>query len=358
MIDLVKIRVKAGDGGDGRVSFLHLKYKPKAGPDGGDGGDGGDVWLIADPNYPQLDHLSSQYFYQAQDGQPGGKNKKTGKSGSDLVIKVPPGTWVYQVPADFKLQGHISQRLQTQARLIGTLEKPGDKLLVAKGGKGGKGNWRFRSATNQAPQFAQPGTKGEDKTLVLELKLLADVGFIGLPNAGKSSLLKTLTKANPKVANYPFTTLSPHLGVLYPDQWGIESKPILLADIPGLIAGASQGRGLGYQFLRHIQRSQLLVHLIEPVFNNSQLDINAMQNNYHTIRQELINYGFGLDQKPELTFISKTDLLTDTHQNLIQQNLPFLHGFISIHQPQLLRSFIKSLTTSLKKPTNWTNPTN
>ncbi|NOY14603.1 MAG: GTPase ObgE [bacterium] len=343
MIDLVKIRVKAGDGGDGRVSFLHLKYKPKGGPDGGDGGDGGDVWLVADPNYPQLDHLTQKHLYQADSGQPGGKNKKTGKSGQDIILKVPPGTWVWQVPADFKLEGHISKHLQKQAKLIGVLEKPNDKLLAAKGGKGGKGNWRFRTSTDQAPQYAQPGTKGEDKTLVLELKLLADVGLIGLPNAGKSSLLKALTKADPKIAAYPFTTLSPHLGVLYPPAWGVKSDSVLLADIPGLITGASKGKGLGYQFLRHIQRSQILVHLIEPAFDlKNQIDVKTMKTRYQAIRAELKDYSFGLDQKPEMIVISKADLLTPGQKQIIQKHFK-PHAFVSIKDEKILKSFVKSL---------------
>jgi len=352
MLDVIKIRVKAGDGGDGRVSFLHLKTKPKAGPDGGDGGDGGDVYLVADPNWADLGHLAKRPFYPAGSGQRGGKNKKTGRRGNDVVIPVPLGTWVWQVPTDFKLSGNVSQKLKQAGRLITKLDTPNLKYLIAKGGKGGKGNWHFRSATNQAPKEAQPGTPGEDKTLVLELKLIADIGLIGLPNAGKSSLLAALTKARPKVASYPFTTLNPNLGVLYPHDWGIDHPPIAIADIPGLIQGAAKGRGLGYQFLRHVQRNKGLIHLIEPVFDRQRVNIQAMINNYRVIRQELSTYGWGLDQKPELVVISKSDLIKSPSLNLPLPNHQPIQ-IVSIHQPERLRWLVKTIIhwlDSLKKP--------
>ncbi len=346
MIDVVKLKVKAGDGGDGRVSFLHLKYKPKGGPDGGDGGDGGDVWITADTNYNQLSHLTHQHEYLAESGQMGGKNKRTGKSGQDIIIPVPPGTWVWHVPADFEVTGHVSQKLAESGLLIAKLENHQEKILIAKGGKGGRGNWHFRSATNQTPQEAEKGTPGEDKTLVLELKLIADAGLIGLPNAGKSSLLIALSSAKVKVADYPFTTLSANLGVVHPQQWQIKSRPFLLADIPGLIEGASQGKGLGYEFLRHIQRSRLLIHLIEPVFVNSQLDIKSMMANYDSVRQEISLYGFGLDKKPELKVISKSDLLSPQQKN---QLIPKIGShFVSINDRISLKRLIQAISYSLK----------
>lgn len=344
MIDVVKLRVKAGDGGDGRVSFLHLKYKPKGGPDGGDGGDGGDVWIIADVNYNQMGHLTHKHEYQADDGQMGGKNKKTGKSGQDIIIPVPPGTWIWQVPADFQITGHVSQKLAKFGRLVGKLETNGEKIVIAKGGKGGRGNWHFRSATNQTPQEAEKGTPGEDKTLVLELKLIADAGLIGLPNAGKSSLLIALSSAKVKVADYPFTTLSANLGVVHPQHWQIKSRPFLLADIPGLIEGASQGKGLGYEFLRHIQRSRLLIHLIEPIFINTQLDMQTMIENHTAIRKEIKQYGFNLDKKPELIVISKADLLSDKQKEKIKTELT--PHFISVYDDKLIKKLIKTILFS------------
>ncbi len=344
MLDVVKIRVKAGKGGDGRVSFLHLKYQPKGGPDGGDGGDGGDVYLVMDNNYPELSHLNQQFFYQAEDGQNGGKNKKTGASGKSLFVPVPSGTYVWQVPANFRLEGNLSQRLQKEGQLLGVVDDKQPKMLVAKGGQGGLGNWHFRTATNQAPQFAQPGTMGEDKTLVLELKLLADVGLIGLPNAGKSSLLRALTQARPKVANYPFTTLNPHLGILELSQWDLGQKKIVLVDIPGLITGASKGKGLGYQFLRHIQKTKLLVHLVEPVFKDKKLDWEAMKANYQSIRSELKNYGFGLVEKPELVYVSKADLIPSPLPSLP----PPFDGYLSIKKKVFLEKFVRRLSRKVK----------
>ncbi len=342
MLDIIKIRVRAGKGGDGRVSFLHQKYRPKGGPDGGDGGDGGNIYLQADDNYSDLSHLSQKYFYHAEDGKSGGKNKKSGRAGQDLVILVPPGTHIWQVPADFQLKGNISQKLKQEAKLISRVEAKDTKILIAQAGQGGKGNWRFRSATNQAPDFAEPGSVGQDKILILELKLLADVGLIGLPNAGKSSLLAKLTQAKPKVASYPFTTIQPHLGI-----FKISQLSVVLIDIPGLIAGASQGKGLGYQFLRHIQRTRLLIHLIEPVFGtDKKLNLDQMKRNYQAIRQELKEYGFGLEKKPEIIVISKADLLSEKDKREIRKR--FSSNLISIFEPELLSALVQKVITKLK----------
>ncbi len=338
MLDVVKIRVKGGKGGDGRVSFLHLKYQPKGGPDGGDGGNGGEVVLVLNDNYPELSHLSQKFLYQAENGQGGGKNKKSGASGKSVFIPIPKDTYVWQVAADFNLKGNVSWHLREEGKLLGVIGERQTKLVVAHGGKGGKGNWHFRTATNQAPQFAQAGTMGEDKTLVLELKLLADIGLIGLPNAGKSSLLRALTQARPKVADYPFTTLNPHLGILN-QRWRVGKKKIVLIDVPGLIGGAAQGKGLGYQFLRHIQRAKLLVHLVEPVIKKGKLDWLVMKKNYQVTRTELENYGFGLAKKPELVYISKADLVEPELRKLRE---PF-QGYLSIEEPQLLQDFVHQL---------------
>jgi GTP-binding protein len=286
MIDVAKITVKAGDGGAGRVSFRREKFVPKGGPDGGDGGDGGSVYLVADKDLNTLTPFQYQQRFEAEKGEGGGKAKKHGKNGKDIVIKVPVGTLI---------------KLESQAgRLVADLVKPGQRICVAQGGKGGRGNWHFRSPTNTTPREAEPGQPGEEKELWLELKLLADVGLIGLPNAGKSTLLSVLTKARPKIADYPFTTLEPNLGVM---------GDLVLADIPGLIEGASQGKGLGDQFLRHVERCQLLVHVLDGERLLTQT-AEVILNDYQQIRQELKQYSEDLIQKPELIVLNKIDLLT------------------------------------------------
>ena len=294
MIDFAKIVVKAGDGGDGRVSFRREKFVPRGGPDGGDGGNGGSVFLVADKDLNTLTAFAYRKRFEAGNGEGGGKAKKHGKDGKDLKLYVPVGT---EVKVQFS-----KSNFQTD------LTESEQEALVARGGKGGRGNWQFRSAENTTPREYEAGTKGEEVELTLELKLLADVGLVGLPNAGKSTLLSVLTAARPKIADYPFTTLETNLGVMvfHSRSEGIlhsgSVKGLVVADIPGLIEGAAQGKGLGTSFLRHIERCQLLVHVLEPA--------EDLIKNYQTVRKELDSYHENLAKKPELVVLNKIDLLT------------------------------------------------
>jgi len=280
MIDFARITIKAGDGGDGRVSFRREKFVPKGGPDGGDGGRGGSVYFETDKDLNTLKPFQFQKVFSAQNGEAGGKNKRHGADGSDLIIKVPVGTVV-------------NKELD--------LVKEDQKVCLAKGGHGGRGNWQFRSPTMTTPRIAEAGSKGEAKQLTLELKLLADVGLIGLPNSGKSTLLSVLTKAKPKIADYPFTTLEPNLGVLR-----LTRSNLVIADIPGLIEGASRGRGLGIEFLRHIERCKILVHILDGA---KLLISEVLLKDYQTVRNELASYSTSLIDKPEIVVLNKIDVL-------------------------------------------------
>lgn len=279
LVDDATIEVSAGKGGRGLASFRHEKYVPRGGPDGGDGGDGGDVSIVVDPAV----HTLFDYFrlkkFSAQDGENGRKKKATGKSGEDLNLKVPPGTQVFDGD-----------------RLLADLTKPGEKLLIVRGGKGGRGNVHFATATHQTPMEAEPGKPGERRSLRLVLKLIAEVGIIGLPNVGKSTLLSHISAARPKIANYPFTTLEPNLGVV---SVGGTSQ-FVVADIPGLIEGAHKGKGLGVKFLRHIERTKLLWHMVDA----TSLDPIG---DYKTVRGELGSFSKELPQKPELVVLNKID---------------------------------------------------
>src|SRR3990167_1923148 len=278
MIDFAKITVTAGNGGAGKVAWRQDKFVRKGGPDGGNGGRGGSVWLEVDPDLNTLKNFQFQKKFRAESGQMGGKAKRTGRGGEDLVIKVPVGTVVNKTI---------------------DLVKPGEKICVARGGSGGRGNWVFRSPTNTTPKTAEPGGPGETKTLTLELKLLADVGLIGLPNAGKSTLLSVLTKARPKIADYPFTTLEPTLGVM---------DDLVIADIPGLIEGASRGKGLGIEFLRHVERCRVLVHVLDGSKYNVYKGYD-FYNDYLSVRNELGQYSSKLLEKPEIIEIGRIDLV-------------------------------------------------
>jgi len=283
-IDRAKIYVKAGDGGRGIVSFRREKHVPRGGPDGGNGGRGGNVVLHADSHLTTLMDYHYKRHYKAEKGQPGGSANKTGRDGEDVVLKVPCGTVVYDAET---------------GKMLGELVEPGASLVVARGGKGGRGNAAFVSSTNRAPRVAEPGIPGEERWIVLELKLLADVGLVGFPNAGKSSLLRVITHAQPKVADYPFTTVRPYLGTVRYAPW----KSFVVADIPGLIEGAHTGKGLGLEFLRHIERTRVLLFLLDPqnpLPIERQLDI---------LRQELRAYHSQLLDKPFIVAISKADLL-------------------------------------------------
>jgi len=290
-VDQVKITVQAGDGGDGAVSFHHVKYNPNGGPNGGDGGDGGDVIFEASNNQDTLANFRYQKIIKAGHGQRGGENNRHGKKGLDKIVLVPVGTMIYD-----------------DDRLIVDLDHNQQTFMIAKGGQGGFGNAHFVSSTRQAPKFAEKGLKGQFFELHLELKMIADVGLIGLPNVGKSSLLSKISHARPKIANYPFTTLKPFLGVV-----DIHGRTILFADIPGLIAGASDGKGLGFDFLRHIERTKILVHVIDVTSVSPTKD-------YLTIRHELETYRADLKSRPEIIVFNKIDLISSTRlASIIQQ---------------------------------------
>ncbi len=279
--DEATIHVRSGDGGAGIVHFRREKYVPRGGPAGGDGGKGGDVYLVVNPKLNTLIKFNRQSRFHAENGAPGGSNRKTGKSGADLYIEVPPGTIV---------------RDAETGELLADLTLPGQKVLVAKGGRGGRGNARFATSTNQAPRIAEKGEPGQERTLQLELKLLADVGIVGVPNAGKSTLLSVITNARPKIADYPFTTLQPNLGVV-----SLDDRDIVFADIPGLIEGAHTGVGLGHGFLRHIQRTRVLVHLLDGSAKDPLAD-------FHQINTELALFDDALGQKPQIVAVNKIDL--------------------------------------------------
>jgi len=285
-IDEADIQVKAGDGGDGAVTFRREAHVPRGGPSGGDGGDGGSVIFRARRGLDTLMDFRGRHHWRATDGRPGRGKNMAGRTGDDLVIDVPPGTLVYDVDSGL---------------LIKDLKRPGTEAVVARGGKGGRGNARFATATHQTPREAEPGTRGQQRRLHLELKLIADVGLVGLPNAGKSTLLARLSAARPKVADYPFTTLEPHLGIVEADP----DHRFVLADLPGLIDGAHAGVGLGDAFLKHIERTRMLVHLVElePHAHESPADA------YRAIREELAAYSPELAAKPELVALTKADLL-------------------------------------------------
>ncbi|MEW5938752.1 MAG: GTPase ObgE [Chloroflexota bacterium] len=280
-IDHVEIQVRSGRGGDGMVHFRREKFEPRGGPDGGDGGKGGDLVFEVKPTLNTLSHFRPNQKFAAQDGKPGGTNKKSGRSGDDLVIFVPPGTVLFDA--------------ETGAAL-GDLTAPGQRLVVCKGGRGGRGNQHFATSRNQAPRTAERGEPFEEKRLKLELKLIADIGLVGLPNAGKSTLLSALTNARPKIAAYPFTTLEPNLGVANID----DDKTVVLADIPGLIEGAAEGAGLGHDFLRHIQRTRVLIHLLDGLNEDPLADFSQ-------INSELALFDPNLAQKPQIVALNKID---------------------------------------------------
>jgi len=284
-VDRVTINVRGGDGGDGCLSFRREKYAPRGGPNGGDGGDGGDVILRATEGYTNLAHLSHQRHWKADRGERGQGSNCFGKRGGPMVIEVPAGTIIRD-----RDRGHV----------LRDLKQGGDEVVVAKGGKGGHGNTFFKSSTNLAPRQVEKGGAGEERWIVLELKIIADVGLIGLPNAGKSTLLSRISRAHPEIADYPFTTKYPNLGTVVVDA----ENAFVVADIPGLIEGAHAGLGLGHEFLRHVERTGLLVHLVEAV----PVDGSDPVRNYEMIREELRQYSQALAERPELVVVTKMDL--------------------------------------------------
>ena len=299
-VDEANIHVKAGDGGNGVVAFRREKYIPKGGPEGGDGGDGGDVVFVTDPNKNTLLDFSGKHHWKATRGQDGMGKRMAGKNGEDLYIHVPPGTLIFD--ADHQI-------------LLADMDQPGKEVLICKGGRGGRGNWHFKSSTNQTPRYAEPGGEGQERNLRLELKLIADVGLVGMPNAGKSTLLSVVSAARPKIADYPFTTLDPQLGIV--EMPG--DRRMVVADIPGLIEGAHQGAGLGDAFLRHIDRTKILVHMLDmfPSDGSNPAD------NYRTIRRELESFSPRLAEKREIIAANKMDLaIDDEAMEKLREELP------------------------------------
>jgi GTP-binding protein len=284
-VDRVTIFVRGGDGGNGCISFRREKYAPKGGPNGGDGGDGGSVLVRAVEGLTNLAHLSQQRHWKAERGEHGQGSDCTGRGAPDLVIDVPPGTIIRD-----RDRGHV----------LRDLKQAGDWLVVARGGRGGHGNAYYKSSTNRAPRQAEAGHLGEERWISLELKVIADVGLVGLPNAGKSTLLSRISRAHPQIADYPFTTKYPNLGTVRAG----DERAFVVADIPGLIEGAHEGHGLGHEFLRHVERTRLLVHLVEAV----PVDGSDPVANYRTIRHELERYSPTLAQRPEVVVVTKMDL--------------------------------------------------
>jgi GTPase len=287
-IDEAKIWVKAGDGGNGCLSFRREKYIPKGGPDGGDGGRGGDVYFETDENLDTLLDFAGKHHWQAKNGKDGEGSNKHGADGQDLVIKVPPGTLIYDMDTDLMLKD---------------MNKAGMKVCICDGGKGGKGNKAFATSINQAPRKTTSGQNGQERNIRLELKLIADVGLVGMPNAGKSTLISRCSKARPKIADYPFTTLEPVLGIVELSGF----RRFVMADIPGLIEGAHAGVGLGFDFLKHIERTSILVHILDIM----PIDGSDPINNYNAIREELSKYSKVLAEKPEFIIANKIDLDPD-----------------------------------------------
>ncbi|HOV83505.1 MAG TPA: GTPase ObgE [Paludibacteraceae bacterium] len=327
-VDYVKIYCRSGKGGAGSTHFRHEKFLPKGGPDGGDGGRGGNIILRGNKNYWTLLHLKYARHIFAEDGENGSKNRSFGKSGQDKIIEVPCGTVVYD--------GDTGE-------FICDITQDGEEVVLLEGGRGGLGNWHFRTATMQAPRFSQPGEPRKEKTIILQLKVLADVGLVGFPNAGKSTLLSVVSAAKPKIADYPFTTLVPQLGIVsYRDN-----QSFVMADIPGIIEGAAEGRGLGLRFLRHIERNSILLFMVPA---NSK----DIQEEYHILLSELEKYNPQLLEKERILAISKSDLvdknsLKDLKNNL-SMDIPSV--FISSITGEGINELKDLLWTELNKPSN------
>jgi len=295
-VDYVKIYCRSGKGGRGSSHFRRAKYLPKGGPDGGNGGRGGHIYLRGNRNYWTLLHLKFERHILATNGESGGAKRSFGKDGEDRVIEVPCGTVVYDAET---------------GEFICDVTEDGQQVMLLKGGRGGLGNWNFRTATNQAPRYAQPGEPAQERTVILQLKLLADVGLVGFPNAGKSTLLAALSSARPKIADYPFTTLEPSLGIVSHR----EGRSFVMADIPGIIEGASEGRGLGLRFLRHIERNSLLLFMIPA-------DAADIGKEYDVLLGELQKYNTALLSKQRVLAVTKSDLLDDELMNMLRTTLP------------------------------------
>ncbi len=298
-LDLAKVYIRSGGGGGGCVSFRREKYIEYGGPDGGDGGNGGYVWAEAVEGLNTLIDFRYQQHFFAKNGQPGMGNQRTGKTGDDIILRVPVGTEILD---------------EDQETVIADLTEVGQRVLLAKGGNGGFGNLHFKSSTNQAPRRANPGQPGVERTIWLRLKLIADVGLLGLPNAGKSTFLAATSNARPKIADYPFTTLHPNLGVV-----GVDGVEFVVADIPGLIEGASEGRGLGDLFLGHVERCAVLLHLVDGTSG-------TLLEDYKTIVQEITNYADILADKPRVTVLNKIDSLDTEEREFLKEELEAVAG--------------------------------
>jgi len=324
-IDYTEVELKAGHGGKGCVSFRREKYIPKGGPDGGDGGKGGDIVLLVDSNLHTLQDIRYAREYTARNGNPGTTNQKKGSDGPVITIRIPPGTVV------------INKKSKA---VVADMVKSGEKFTICKGGRGGWGNVHFKSPTHQTPRYAQPGEKGDLGQYIMELKVLADVGLVGLPNARKSTLLSVVSAARPKIAGYPFTTLEPHLGIV---KYG-HYQSFVMADIPGLIEGASQGKGLGFKFLRHIERNKVLVFLID----GNEPDPKKV---FEILKNELISHNPDLLKKPVLLIRSKFDSLTDDMKNdQTWHSIPEYFSDISAVQGSGLPELIKKISSLLHEP--------
>ncbi len=323
-VDRVTIMVSGGSGGDGCMSFRREKYAPRGGPNGGDGGHGGHVVVVAVEGLTNLAHLSHQRHWRAKRGEHGQGSDCFGRGADDMVIEVPQGTLV---------------RDRDRGFLLRDLKAPGDRVIVARGGRGGHGNTHFKSSTNRAPRQVERGLAGEERWIVLELKVIADVGLIGLPNAGKSTLLSRISRAHPEIADYPFTTKYPNLGTVI-----AQDQNFVVADIPGLIEGASEGHGLGHEFLRHVERTHLLVHLVEAV----PLDGSDPVHNYRTIRNELSQYSPKLADRPELLVATKMDVTGAEEARVrleteLGREVPGISAVTGRGIPQLLHRIVASL---------------
>jgi GTP-binding protein len=321
-IDEAIIAVQSGDGGSGCVSFRREKFVPRGGPDGGDGGKGGDIVFKTTTRRRTLYQFQFRQRFKAKNGAPGQGKQKTGKNGQDLVIEIPPGTLVRNADTD---------------QIIKDFIRPGETCILAEGGRGGRGNSRFKTSTHRTPRFAQPGETGRALNLKLELKLLADAGIIGLPNAGKSTLISVLSSVKPKIADYPFTTLTPNIGVARTQR----SDPFVIADIPGLIEGAHKGAGLGIKFLRHIERTRVLVHLIDA----AAIDADDPLKGLNTVNTEMAMFSPALARKPQIVVLNKMDLagtesLAAKFEGAVQENPP-------LRISALTRSGITDLKTKI-----------
>lgn len=361
MKDLARIRIKAGDGGDGAVHFRREKYVPKGGPDGGDGGDGGSVFLVGDSNVETLIDFSFKREYEAKDGERGMGQKKHGKSRDDLRIKIPVGTVVYEIPSNYfqssiKTREGFDQLIEKREEIVEILED-GQEYLIAEGGKGGLGNFHFRSSANRTPKEFEEGDKGDEKFLLLELKVRADVGIVGLPNVGKSSLLKVLTRANPKIGEYPFTTLEPNLGVL---RIGSEKdyRSLTLVDVPGVVEEAWEGKGIGPWFMRHLERVKLIIHVLAPDPARGDDYAKQMIEDYRVVREEMKKYDSagssqgsqGLIEKQEIVVVNKKELLGENAEDIV--NKINLEIGVEVEAVSVASSDIEGLLGKLRKFVN------